>query len=312
MTKTKEKTAETLDQKTGEVLPPEGQAAGQEVATATAGQLPALAADYGADAGVGMENIGKGELKIPFLVVLQSNSPAVEQQTIPGAKPGMILNTATQELYDGETGIGFVACFRDHNYVKRIPIEAGGGFKGTVDPRHPDIAPLRKKFGDFAKLLHPDGTELIETYYLGGWFVAPGGFPERSLIGFKSTQIKKYQFIVGRLINFKYPVAGQPGKHMTPAIFAHRWVLGTQREQNKKGKFWGWSVRLAADGPPQNSLMKPTDELYQMGKEFNTIHREGRVMGDYDAEQRATAGEDDPEAQGGYDPGQAEERGSRM
>jgi hypothetical protein len=71
--------------------------------------------DFGDDAGAGMEDVKAGEYRIPFLRILQSNSPQVKPPTaggVPGAQAAMIFNTSTGELYDGEKGLVFVPTSR--------------------------------------------------------------------------------------------------------------------------------------------------------------------------------------------------------
>ena len=62
-----------------------------------------LTAMFEADAGMGMENVGSEDVKIPFLRILQDLSPQVKEgkEYIQGAKPGMIINSVSKKLYDG-------------------------------------------------------------------------------------------------------------------------------------------------------------------------------------------------------------------
>ncbi|HET8689559.1 MAG TPA: hypothetical protein VFM18_23360, partial [Methanosarcina sp.] len=58
----------------------------------------AMAMDFSADAGMGMEGADKTSFAIPFLTMLQGLSPQVE--SVEGAKPGKFINTITNELFD--------------------------------------------------------------------------------------------------------------------------------------------------------------------------------------------------------------------
>ena len=76
--------------------------------------------NYGDDAGSGWENTGTEDFTIPFLAILQSMSPQVQEteaEFIEGAKAGMLINTATQELYDGKEGVELVPCYTQHLFV---------------------------------------------------------------------------------------------------------------------------------------------------------------------------------------------------
>ena len=56
----------------------------------------------------GFDNVDSKSLALPFLKVLGQLSPQVTQgdsQFIESARPGMIYNTVTDELYNGQKGI---------------------------------------------------------------------------------------------------------------------------------------------------------------------------------------------------------------
>jgi hypothetical protein len=64
--------------------------------------------DLGEDAGAGTEDMRMEEQLTPFLRILQKGSPQVDEESpehMPGAKPGMLFDTATQETYDGKAGV---------------------------------------------------------------------------------------------------------------------------------------------------------------------------------------------------------------
>ncbi len=67
---------------------------------------------FEADANQGAQNITQEDLALPFLKVLGQLSPEVNKRDakyVEGAEPGMILNTVTNELYDGKKGINVIA-----------------------------------------------------------------------------------------------------------------------------------------------------------------------------------------------------------
>ena len=69
-----------------------------EVAVAeTNTALAVMAADFAADAGLGMEGADKSSFAIPFLSILQGLSPQLE--TVDGAKPGLFINSITNEVF---------------------------------------------------------------------------------------------------------------------------------------------------------------------------------------------------------------------
>ena len=230
--------------------------------------------DYGDDEGCGMENISRDEFKIPILRVLQSNSPQckpVSAGGTEGAQAGMIYNTATGEMWSGEVGTTFIPVDRNHNFIEYVSRDAGGGFVGTYDIDDPLIMDLREKQGKFGKLEH-NGNEIVETFYLFGLVIPPDGTVIQGVVPFVSTQISKYQTFMTRYQAITY--ANAAGKKVRPPLWAHRWKLGTMYQQNKKGTFYGWTLKLESE-PPVSCRMRLDDELYQMGRAFYDLLKEG-------------------------------------
>lgn len=246
--------------------------------------------DYGEDAGAGMENVGAEEFRIPLLRILQGNSPQCDPTTpdrnVPGAKPGLILNTATGLMFPRAI---LVPVYRDHNYVEYIPRGAGGGFVGIHQPDEPLIESMRATQGRFGKLKRVNKdiaaeTETVETYYLFG-LVIPcdadwkpiDGAVEQDVVPFTSTQIAKYQSFMARYMSIEYPNA--EGKKVRPPLWAHQWHLGTTPQRNKKGSFFGWTLAPASE-PPVTCRMRLDDPLYAHGRAFYTLLKEGKAKAD--------------------------------
>jgi len=271
--------------------------------------------DFGDDAGGGMENIDSSELKIPFLNILQSNSPQckpVDAGGLPGAQMGKMLNGATGELFDGKKGATFIPVYRDHNFVEFTPRALGGGFVAIHQPNDDLIIRLQAEHGKFGRLPNNvtkrdkdgqalDGTEITETFYLYGLLVDANGMSQRVIVPFKSTQIKKYQAFMQRQMNIKYAnpksTTENPLPPVQPPLWAHRWHLGTVFEKNKAGEFYGWTLSLAAkneDGtekPPIENLIPMSAPLYAEAKAFNQMLKSGAARADY----KTTAPADDNE-----------------
>lgn len=247
-----------------------------------------VAYDFGDEAGGGMENIDRDEIRIPFLIVLQTNSPQckpVEAGGIPNAVAGMIYNTSSGALYAGKNGIPFVPAKRDYNFIEYVPRDAGGGLVTIYDKHDPNVEALRAKQGKFGKLKTANGNEIVQTMYIYGMFAPEQGSAFPAIIPFKSTQIGKYQRFVDRMNNEKYQ---QPDGSMKPAaLWMHRWRLTTNYEKNKKGEFYGWGLRLDTlrpDGSEENirnCILKASDPLRQAAKAFNTSIDSGAAKADY-------------------------------
>jgi hypothetical protein len=276
-----------------------------QVATTGRGGTLADASLYASYAGQGMEDVRSEEMLVPILRILQSNSPQCDEESpkyMPDAKPGMILNTATQELYPKE-GFDVVLCYRDHNFIEYVPRNNGGGFVAMHDPSEDLIAKLREEQGEFGKLkLDPNNdtsNEIVETYYFYG-IVHPrvdedgkpiDDFdPFRGVFPLASTQIKKYKMMMTTIngIQLRPPVVKKP----TPfPIFAHVWRIGTQPESNKKGRFYGWKTSLRG-GSATAARLSPKDPIFIDAHDFHQLLVSGAVSPDFGKDEPEEATED--------------------
>lgn len=100
--------------------------------------------DYGDDAGAGTSHLGTDEKSIPFLNLLQSNSPEVEKQTVPGARGGMFLNTVTKELIPGNVGLIVQPVWHDRSIVEWKDRDKGGGLVARHSPTSPEAVEAKE------------------------------------------------------------------------------------------------------------------------------------------------------------------------
>lgn len=275
--------------------------------------------DFGDDAGAGTEGASLDEQLTPFLRMLQGLSPEINPgkgEYVPGAQMGMILNTASLELFDGKAGLDVVVCAREHAYGQWIPRDLGSGFRGNLSPDddlvRATLARLSKKYGASAKFKMPryrDGrwtdepprtrdtdepVELVEAGQLYVLYGPPGeldaGSASRAIISMTSTAMPVYQSWFTRHNSYKWL---QPdGRKLPGPIWMYRWRLTTQLTKNNKGEFFIWALNLA---PPAQSFREarllPNDPLYLAGREFNQLFQQGAIKADYEA-----ASGDDPDA----------------
>jgi hypothetical protein len=85
----------------------------------TGGQVATL--DFVSDSGMGLENIDRDDLALPFLKLLQSGSDETKKKHakyVEGAEAGMFYNTVTKKLYDGEKGIQVIPVFYGNEIIK--------------------------------------------------------------------------------------------------------------------------------------------------------------------------------------------------
>jgi len=256
---------------------------------AAAGAL-APAYDYGSDAGGGFEGTSSEDFTIPFLAILQAGSPQVKKkgaEYVEGAEEGMLYNTATGEVFDGDAGVQIVPCFTEHLYIEwKNRQNDTGGFIGThaLDSKVvADAKAASKKFGKYNVPVE-DGVDhdLVETFVIycllldvDGELIGP------CMISFSSTKIKAYKGLMTPL----HQVKG------TPPLFAYKVKVTTVAEKNPKGDFFNFKL-APANGSPRDSLMPPDDVLVLAGKEFKVQVASGKAKVDH-GKANVTSGNDD-------------------
>ena len=119
-----------------------------------------------ADAGLGSQNVTSDNLATPIISVLQSNSPQCKRSDgkfIPGALEGMIYNSVTREVYDGEKGLLVVPALFETVYIEWKPER--GGLVAVHPASTPLVAQVVMVVNSEGKEVPtlPNGNTLIET-----------------------------------------------------------------------------------------------------------------------------------------------------
>lgn len=257
--------------------------------------LPSVV-DYGEDAGLGYENQSSEDYSLPFISLLQANSPQVEAEDST-LKGGMLFNTVTEEVYSGKTGLEFVPAVTEHAFVEWVPRDNGGGFVAKHDENSPIVAKAKETSKEYGKLVTPTGNDLVETFYMYGVIVDEDGMPgQMALIGFTSKKIKVYKNFNTKLNMFVHKKWGIPNK---PPLFAHRVRLSSFKDKNKKGEFYNFVLEHAESDLKEDgklipaiyrSMMTPDDPRYQAAKQCKIMVEGGLAKAAYETA-TATEGE---------------------
>lgn len=242
----------------------------------------AMAYDYGKDAGSGFEGQTSADYSIPFLALLQAQSPqCMDPATSGKARPGYIFNTASGEIYDA--GVTIIPCRTDHVFVEWRPRAEGGGggagFAGIHTLESPEVEKARAASTAFGKF-KLNGNDLVETFYIYGLALSDDEqVAEPVVVAFSSTKIKPYRNIMYRLRSFK-------GR---APMFAHRIRMKTTLQENKKGKFWNLDL-VPLNGDVATSLIPPGSPLLEMARQLVEQLKSGAAKADYAAQ--ASTGHD--------------------
>lgn len=251
-------------------------AAGQEVALKE-DPSTALAeyAGYAEDMGSGFENQTAEDISVPFLEILQSNSP--ETQVEDGPRPGTIINRTTGEIWKGSDGISFVPATTSHVVVEWVPREKGGGIVGQHELDSDLIKQVRAS-QPLGKYVHPtNGNDLIETFYVYGIMVDGDQFYP-AVMAFSSTRIKPYKDWMFRARSIV--IALPDGRKLTKLpLFSHRYRLTTIAAENNKGKWHTLQVRFDGENA-EAARLAPSNDLYLLAKQLCGDVNEGKKVAD--------------------------------
>lgn len=279
----------------------------KELATQTPAGVP-VSYDYGDDSGAGFEGTKAGDLSVPFLAILQSNSPQVVDKDPAGCESGNLFNTVTKEVWQGEgataEGVIFLPVHKEEVYVEWVPRNDGGGMVGMHDPNG-DVVKKAIEDNDgnaFGKLRTPDVrddaksgavNDLVQTYYVYGLFLDADGVSTTGfgVVSFTSTKIKPYRDWVTAMYTLK-------GK---PPMFANRAVLRTVKQRNDSGTFFNFRIDPYAKTWTK-SLISPVDnaDLLNEARDFREMVVSGMAKADF-ASQHAASGSGGEGAGGGGD-----------
>lgn len=222
----------------------------------------ALANMFAADVGKGTEEADKDSFAIPFLAVLQGLSPQLE--SVEGARPGMIINTITNELFK-ECQV--IPCYYQRRFLRWASRENGGGLKGEYSPAEVETGKIDGVERDSLGRYTIEGDELKDTRSHFVLFQNASGVWSPALLSLTSTQIKKSKRWMSRIQGIELQL--QDGSTLNPPSFSHVYKLSTIKEENNKGSWYGVNIEL---------LGQVTDPaLYQKARAFHDSVSKGEV-----------------------------------
>lgn len=259
------------------------------------------AVDFEADSGRGMENVDADSIAVPFLAVLQKNSPQCDPdqpgEYLPDAKPGMLYNTLTRALYDGKKGVLLLPCYYERKWLRWTPREKGGGFKGEVPAAQVVADRASGKLVEFENRLfipaadgsvnpkRDDKVSDTRVHYILA-IDETTGEPRQMVMSLTSTQIKKSKALIALLSDVRFERAD--GSRFNPATWANVVQVTTVPESNEKGNWSGVRFEIV------DRVKDPA--LYAAGRAFNALIAAGRAQVNFAAAASTEGGGDEPGA----------------
>jgi hypothetical protein len=221
---------------------------------------------FEADAGQGISNIKQDDLALPFLKVLGQLSPECNKRDakyVEGAEPGMIINTVTNEVFDGVKGIDVLPVYYKRQYIEWQDRGESQGAPVHIYEAGDDIPQTTRDKGNKDRLANGNYLENTASHFV----VVLGDNPSSALISMKATQLK-----ISRKWNSMMMGIKMQGKNglFTPPTYSHIYKLKTVQMSNDKGTWFGWDVSKV--GPVTNK------SVYQIAKAFSNNVSKGAVQ----------------------------------
>lgn len=251
--------------------------------------------DYGEHKRGGFENQTAADLVIPFLTLLQDLSPQTKKmkpEYIEGAEPGMLINSATGEIY--KVPLIFVPCITTREFLEWLPRNEGGGggkgYRGSHTPES-ELVRLAKDEAEKAgsskfKLFHPVNKNIIsETFTMFGYILnsIDATTPSEPIaISFWSTKIPVYKKFNYRLSTFK--------EAPDAPLYAHRVAISTVFETRDSGDSYNYVLEGAVEDDLLKGLIPPTLDgkphpMMVKGKEFSKLILSGAARAAHETRQ---------------------------
>ena len=220
-------------------------------------------------AGAGAENITSKDVSLPFLKILTNNSPQVTQgdsKYVSEARPGMVINSVLNKLYNGQDGFSVVPCFFKFEYVEW----ADRGTQNSVAPvnSYPADSDIMSKTtrGDDRKDRLPNGNYIEPTHYHYVMMVDENDQPsETAVIVMKATQAKKSKKWNSMMLSQRRK--GKDGMFQPPT-WSQIYLMKTMLEKNSLGSWFGWEIEHEKD-IPNKTLMDAAMAFYETCKKGN-------------------------------------------
>lgn len=267
-----------------------------EVAKAEGTAVAAGGFDYGEYSHAGFEGTTINDLSIPFINVLQSNSPEVEDELIEGCKPGDLVNSVTKEIL--KQPVVVIPVFKEAAVVEWVPRTKGGGlvdrheldsevFLNAIKANGGSRIPPKDADGKRIPFKSPAGNDLVETYYVYCLIMDEAGLETEGycVLSFSSTKIKVHK-------DWMTAMYTQKGR---PPIFANRCRISTTKQKNESGTFYNYNIGPFGESWKTSLINPGTAEgqaLLKEAKEFGDMIDQGLARADFDSIAK-TGGDDE-------------------
>ena len=226
---------------------------------------------FEADANKGSQNIAQDDLALPFLKVLGHLSPEINKQHakyIEGAQPGMIINTVSNQLFDGAKGIDVLPVFYKRQYIEWQDRGASMGAPVNIYEASDSLPKTQRSKDNKDRMANGNYLETTASHFV----ILLGDTPTTALISMKATQLKVSRKWNSLMMGLK--MQGKNGLFTQPT-YSHIYTLKAVQMSNDKGTWFGWDVSLK--GPIQDK------SVYEVAKNFSERVNKGEVQAKHES-----------------------------
>lgn len=280
--------------------PKEDVTTGTEVAKTTGTAVVGVTEDELFDlledsAGCGMEEITSADMIMPFVRVLQSNSPAAMKghaDYIKDAEPGDFLDTSVTKIYKGDIGLYMVPVKFIHQYTEWKPRKLGGGKIAEHDENIMKVVVRDEK----GRLSLPNGNDLVESLTWFCLLIDPFTLQATpAVIPMSGTQQRAAKSlntkIRGIRINRVNPQTGEVREFAPPAWYS-MFRATTKMRQNDDGSWYVWN--LESEGSVQEYFKENPNfvrSVYAMARQMHEDIQAGLIKAAALEEEEGSPGE---------------------
>jgi len=189
-------------------------------------------------AGEGFEGVRVEDQTIPFLRILQANSPQCKRDSGITCREGDVFNTVEQSVFNGEQGVNVIPVRFTPRIIEWKPRAAGGGFI-AAHPYNVDLSGCERN--ERRVWVNPsNGHEFVETAEYACIQLLPEDDFRRVVIAFTSTQIRKSRALL--TVASQITVRTRDGRRLQAPLYSTVYSFTTVPESNELGEWNGWRI----------------------------------------------------------------------
>lgn len=214
----------------------------KQLAEKEASELSTDVVSFESEEGGGFEDADRDSFAIPFLRIVQKLSPQCDEtdaQYLEEAKPGMLIDTVSEELFPGDGTVNFIPCHFRRSFLEWKPNRGGFVAEYDVDVGLKMLESCTKN--EKGKDITREGNELVDTRTHYVLQVMADGTTQRLAMCMSSTQTKKSKQLMTALDKLRRHRSD--GGMYRPATFASVFNITTVLEKNDQGNWFGWKLK---------------------------------------------------------------------